>query len=91
MSIKDIQGKLKDLRDRIKDEGELSSSSEAELRALLDDTLISANAELDTVRKKLNAHMALRAGNDNIPLLTDEQKRRLMIVEKTGTGSHAVH
>jgi len=31
----------------------------------------------------------LRAGNDNE--LSDDQKSRLRIIEKTGTGSYAVH
>lgn len=89
MDLKDIQKKLKDLRDRIKDEGGISAKSEAELKAILSDTLVTANDELESIQERLNATMAIRAGNDNV--LSDDQKKRLRIIEKTGTGSHAVH
>ena len=89
MDLKDIQIKLKELRDRIKDEGGISEISEQELKAILNDTLLSANTELSTIQNRLNATMAMRAGNDNV--LSDDQKKRLRIIEKTGTGSYAVH
>lgn len=89
MDLKDIQLKLKELRDRIKDEGGISEISEQELKAILNDTLLSANTELSSIQNRLNATMAMRAGNDNV--LSDDQKKRLRIIEKTGTGSHAVH
>ncbi len=89
MDLKDIQQKLKELRDRIKDEGGISEISEQELKAILNDTLLSANTELSSIQNRLNATMSMRAGNDNV--LSDDQKKRLRIIEKTGTGSHAVH
>lgn len=89
MDLKDIQEKLKALRDRIKDEGCISPTAELELKTILNDTLVSANDELSSIQNRLNAKMVIRAGNDNI--LSDDQKKRLRIVEKTGTGSHAVH
>ncbi len=89
MDLKDIQLKLKELRDRIKQEGRISEISEQELKAILNDTLLSANSELSTIQNRLNATMTMRAGNDNV--LSDDQKKRLRIIEKTGTGSHAVH
>ena len=89
MEMKDIQKKLKDLRDRIRDEGSISLDSEKELRLILEDTLVSANDELNVIQMKLTTALSLRAGNDNI--LSDEQKKRLSIIEKTGTGSYAVH
>lgn len=89
MDLKEIQQKLKQLRDRIKDEGCISPVAEAELKAILSDTLVTANDELTAIQDKLAAQMAMRAGNDNT--LTLEQKKRLSIIEKTGTGSHAVH
>lgn len=89
MDLKDIQEKLRQLRDRIKDEGCISPTAELELKAILNDTLVSANDELSSIQERLNAKMAIRAGNDNV--LSDEQKKRLRIVEKTGTGSYAVH
>ena len=89
MDMKDIQKKLKDLRDRIRVEGSISPDSESELRLILEDTLVSANDELSAIQLKLTTALALRAGNDNE--LSDEQKRRLRIIEKTGTGSYAFH
>ena len=89
MDLKDIQKKLKDLRTRIKDEGCLSPQSEQELRDILSSTLVTANDELTSIQERLNATMAVRAGNDNA--LSEDQKKRLRLMEKTGTGSHAVH
>jgi len=89
MDLKDIQKKLKELRDRIKTDGHISAVSEQELKDILASTLVSANDELATIQNRLNTTMAMRAGNDNI--LSDDQKKRLRIIEKTGTGSCAVH
>ncbi len=90
MSLKDVQQKLKDLRDRIRADGKLSPGIEQELQDLLSETLSSANDEITALQDKLNATLSLRAGNDNA-ILSDEQKRRLRLVEKTGTGSQSVH
>lgn len=89
MSIKDIQAKLKELRDRIKEDGHISPSSEAQLKDILNDTLLSANDELANIQQRLNTKMTMRAGNDNA--LSDDQKKRLRIIEKIGAGSYAVH
>ncbi len=89
MDLKDIQNKLKELRDRIKSDGQISPESEQALKDILASTLVSANDELSTIQNRLNATMAMRAGNDNV--LSDDQKKRLRIIEKTGTGSQAVH
>ncbi|PZQ47379.1 MAG: hypothetical protein DI551_03540 [Micavibrio aeruginosavorus] len=89
MDLKDIQEKLKELRDRIKDEGRISAESEAALKNLLSNTLVTANDEIENIQNRLSATLAMRAGNDND--LTPEQKKRLRIIEKTGTGSTAVH
>ncbi len=89
MDLKDIQRKLKELRDTIRAEGQISPDVESKLKSILNDTLITANDELSAIQEKLSATMALRAGNDNA--LSDDQKKRLRIIEKTGTGSHTVH
>ena len=89
MDLKDIQERLKELRDRIRAEGRISPRAEEELKALLNSTLITANDELSSIQNKINYSMIKRAGNDNS--LTPEQKKRLSIIEKTGTGSQAVH
>lgn len=89
MDIKDIQAKLKELRDRIKKDGHISPASEQQLKDILNDTLISANDKLATIQQRLNTKMTMRAGNDNV--LSDDQKKRLRMIEKAGTGSYAVH
>ncbi|MFA5592530.1 MAG: hypothetical protein WC989_04370 [Micavibrio sp.] len=89
MDLKDIQEKLQALRDRIKEDGHISPESERALQDLLSTSLISTNEELSAAQARLNAAMAVRAGNDNA--LSDDQKKRLRLMEKTGTGSYAVH
>lgn len=92
MDLKEIQEKLKLLRDRIKEEGSISSTAEKELKTILNDTLLSTHSELEVLQDKLAMQMAVRAGNDNTkPDLTEEQIQRLSIIEKTGTGSHVIH
>lgn len=91
MNLKEIQEKLKLLRDRIQAEGSISSASEKELKSILNDALFSAHTELQELQDTLTMQMALKAGNDNKPALSEEQLRRLSIIEKTGTGSHVVH
>lgn len=89
MDLKDIQEKLKELRDRIKSEGHISARSEEELKSLLGNTLVTANDEISSIGDRLSATMAMRAGNDNT--LTPEQQKRLRIIEKMGTGSSCIH
>ena len=89
MDLKDIQEKLKELRDRIKSDGHISPHSEEELKALLSNTLITANDEISTIKHRIDASMKVRAGNDND--LTPEQMKRLRIIEKMGTGSACIH
>lgn len=89
MDLKVIQQKLKELRDRIKTEGHISPRSEEELKALLSNTLVTANDEISTIKQRIDATMKMRAGNDNE--LTPEQVKRLRIIEKMGTGSACIH
>ncbi len=89
MDLKDIQEKLKELRDRIKSEGHISPRAEEELKSLLSNTIVSANDEISTIQNRLTATLSMRAGNDNE--LTADQKKRLRIIEKMGTGSACIH
>ena len=91
MNFEDIQNKLKDLRDRIRAEGCITPDSEAELKEILSSTLISADTEIKAIQNRITAQIETRAGNDNKPNLSEEQMRRLSIIEKTGTGSYVVH
>ena len=90
MDLKTVQQQLKLLRDRIKSQGEISSDDEQELRSLISQTLETANDELEDIQQRLEKNVIRKKANDNIEL-TDEQKARLTITEKTGTGSIAVH
>ncbi len=89
MDLKDIQKKLKVLRDKIRADGCITPESENNLKNILNETLSSAHEELSSIQEKLTATMSMRAGNDNI--LSDDQKHRLRLMEKTGTGSLTVH
>ncbi len=89
MDLKEIQQKLKELRDRIRAEGHISATSEQNLREILNTTLVTANDELSSLQEKLSDTLSKRAGNDNI--LSEEQKKRLSIIEKAGSGSQSVH
>ena len=91
MDFKKIQEKLAVLRDRIRSDGCISPDSEQELKNIMNDTLTSASQELTNIQTKLSSTMAIRAGNDNQTKLSDDQKKRLRLVEKTGTGSEMVH
>jgi len=91
MNFKNIQKKLTDLRDRIRSQGSISEEDEKELKSLLSQTLMTANSELEGVQKKLDSLPALKAQNDNAYSLNDDQKSRLDLITKTGTGSAAIH
>lgn len=90
MDLKNIQNQLKELRERIKDQGRISDSDEKELKALIRQTLENANDELEGIQDRLQTLVEKHQANDNYKL-SAEQKARLDLVEKTGTGSIAVH
>jgi len=92
MDLKLIQKKLEHLRDRIRAEGRLSQSSEGELKTLMENTLLTAQSELTILQAKLGESLTLRARNDNnAPALTEDQKKRLSFLEKSGMGSGTLH
>lgn len=90
MDLKNVQQKLKVLRDRIRDQGAISAEDEVELKSLIRQTLETANDELEGLQGRLTSIIKTHKANDN-QSLTDDQKKRLWIVERTGSGSHAVH
>ena len=83
MDLKAIQAKLKVLRDRIRDQGSISSSDEKELQSLINQTLTRANSELEDIQSRLEN--ITRKANDNRMLkdLDDDQKSRLSMAEKS--------
>ncbi len=90
MDLKYIQEKLRILRDRIQEQGHLSEDDQQELQFLMNETLSSASDELESLQGRLEGLAAIRAGNDNRPL-SEDQKARLSILEKSGTCSGAIH
>lgn len=90
MDLTAIQKKLSALRDRIRAEGRISEDAQAELKSLLELSLVTAREELTEAQTKLSGIMALKQANQN-DTLTPDQIARLKIVEKTGTGSSAIH
>ncbi len=91
MDFKAIQDKLKDLRDRIREEGRISEDNEQELKFLMHETLVSATDELDGLQERLQTLATKKIGNDNLPPLSEDQSTRLSLTEKTGTGSVSIH
>ena len=63
MDLKAIQAKLKVLRDRIRDQGSISSSDEKELQSLINQTLTRTNTELEDIQSRLEN--ITRKANDN--------------------------
>lgn len=90
MNLKKVTKKLSKVRDSIRDNGEISLEDEQILKSLIGDTIDIAQSDLkDLPPKIVNRHMPLPE-NDNTPLTT-EQRFRLRLMEKTGTGSVSVH
>ncbi len=90
MDLKYIQKKLKLLKDRVEKQGHLSEDDQQELQFLMSETLSSASNELETLQGRLGKVAASRIGNDN-RILSEEQKDRLLILEKSGTCSGSIH
>lgn len=90
LKLKKITEKLAQVRDHITENGEISAENERILKSLIGDTLTIAQSDLKNLPNKMrNRHMPTPE-NDNKPLST-EQKFRLRLMEKTGTGSHSIH
>ena len=98
MNLKFLEQKLKTLRDRIRSEGRLTRQDERELKALLEHALTAADENTTETESPFGRILAKQSAlNDNHLLnskpatLTPDQKARLMIVEKVGTGSMSIH
>lgn len=90
MNLKKVTKKLAKVRDSIRENGEISAENEEILRSLIGDTINIAQSDLQNLpNKMINRQMPLPE-NDNTPL-TSEQKFRLRLMEKTGTGSVSIH
>lgn len=88
MNLKNVAKKLSKVRDSIREHGGVSEEDEQALKALINETIGSAKEELSQLPKK--QYDLPVAHNDNQPLNKD-QRFRLSLMEKTGTGSLSVH
>ena len=96
MNFKDIQVRLEQLKEQIQRDGRLSEQSEQELQGLIHHTILVANDELHNIQLQVESIMQVKSSggtsNDNEDLaLTQEQKLRLAIAEKTGIASSSIH
>lgn len=89
MNIKKIAQKLSAVRDNVNEDGFISETDKEELRALVQETIDNAQGNLSKLPKNISPFLPV-ADNDNTPLTT-EQKFRLRLMEKTGTGSASIH
>ena len=90
MNLKKVTKKLSKVRDSIRDKGEITLEDEQILKSLIGDTINVAQSDLQELPKKITGRQMPLPENDNKPLTT-EQKFRLRLMEKTGTGSVSIH
>lgn len=97
MNFKDIQVRLEQLKEQIQRDGRLSEQSEQELQGLIHHTILVANDELHNIQLQVEGIMQARTSSDSTSndnedaALTQEQKLRLAIAEKTGIASSSIH
>ena len=89
MNIKKITQKLSKVRDNTSETGKISEADKDALRALVQETIDNAQSNLAELPKNISSFLPI-ADNDNQEL-TSEQKFRLRLIEKTGTGSASIH
>ncbi len=89
MSFKKITKALSDVRNNIRVTGEVTMSDRQALQELVEETIKASPDELKALPRKVTGRIAF-PGNDN-KMLTPDQRYKLRIIEKTGTGSTSVH
>lgn len=90
LKLKKVTEQLSKVRDSVRENGSISPEDEATLRTLIGDTINIAQEDLPRLPNRLKSRTMPLAENDNTPLTT-EQKFRLTLMEKTGTGSASIH
>ena len=90
LKLKKVTEQLEKLRGDICDNGEISSENEQTLKSLIGDTIDIAQSDLKKLPNSMRSRFMPEPENDNEEL-TSEQKFRLSLMEKTGTGSHSIH
>jgi len=88
MSLKKVTKKLSAVRDSIKENGAVTVEDEKALKELVRETLALSNQSRAPKTPKMPTMP--KAHNDNKPL-TPDQRYRLSLIEKTGTGSTEIH
>jgi hypothetical protein len=80
MNLKKVTKKLTSVRDSIRAEGKMTDEAEEILKSLVNEPVTVNQRRFRTPQPD----------NDNQPL-SPEQKFRLRLMEKTGTGSTSIH
>ena len=90
LKLKKVTEKLSKVRDSISDNGNISPENEQILKSLIGDTIDIAQKDLKKLPNSMRSRFMPMPENDNKELTT-EQKFRLRLMEKTGTGSSSIH
>jgi hypothetical protein len=90
MNIKKIAKKLSKIRDNTLDTDYISEDDKEDLLSLVHDALVKEHPHLADEARNNIVSFVPSPGNDNTELSTD-QKFRLRLMEKTGTGSSSIH
>lgn len=91
MNLKKVTKRLSTVRDSISENGEVTAEDEQALKDLVNETIAIAKHDLKDLRGgSMNMPTMPVPHNDNQPLTT-EQRFRLSLMEKTGTGSFEIH
>ncbi len=90
LKLKKVTEKLAKVRDSLTDKTEISAENEEILKSLIGDTIDIAQKDLPSLPNSIRSRFMPKPENDNTPLST-EQKFRLRLMEKTGTGSSSIH
>ena len=89
MNFKKINKALSGVRDNISASGKVTEADRQALQELVEETIQSSPDELKALPRKITGRIGFPK-NDNAPL-TAEQRYKLRQMEKTGTGSTAIH
>lgn len=90
LKLKKVAQKLSKLRDDLGETPEITPENEEILKSLIGDTLEIAGEDLKKLPNSMRSRFMPLPENDNKEL-SSEQKFRLRLMEKTGTGSTSIH
>lgn len=90
MKFRKINKALSEVRNNISATGQVSEADRKKLESLLQQKITVAKEEIERTLPNRIMGRIESPRNDNTPL-TAEQRFKLRLMEKTGTGSNAVH